>query len=476
MNVLRRFAFVSLVLCGVAVPIVRAGDEVAAAIASLRQRGALVVMDEKNADGNSVVEIQLCKRVFGDADLAALKRFPNLKSLNLQGSTVTDDGVKHLAALPGLHTLDLWNTAVTPAGLEPVAKLKSLHTLRYNTRQMTDEALRQLLRLGLAHKLNLASGERGRPASIDDVRELQLWSVALTDAGLRELSAFKNVTTIDLSGTTTVTLAGLKELKALKSLTLLNVGEPDDTLMRNLREADLLYTLRGAGTNRSNVRPRSAAEVTTFVTYAVEPSSVGVKELTALTNLEVLELPRSHLDDAGMKHVAEFKSLRKLVVNNQISDAGLKELVGMPALQAIAIEPGAPVTDAGLASLAKIKTLESIRVRGTKVTAAGLKHLAGLKLHTLALDDALITDATLRELREMNLLHALSIAIGKGRRPTSLETVTWMRLDKTQVTDAGLQELRGMTSLEGLSRDRSRITEKGVAELRKAIPGLMESD
>ena len=45
----------------------------------------------------------------------------------------------------------------------------------------------------------------------------------MTDAGLKELAALKNLTTLDLSDTE-VTDAGLKELAALKNLTTLDLA------------------------------------------------------------------------------------------------------------------------------------------------------------------------------------------------------------------------------------------------------------
>ena len=46
---------------------------------------------------------------------------------------------------------------------------------------------------------------------------------SLNDAGLKELAALKNLTTLNLSHTN-VTDAGLKELAALKNLTTLNLS------------------------------------------------------------------------------------------------------------------------------------------------------------------------------------------------------------------------------------------------------------
>ena len=45
-----------------------------------------------------------------------------LKVLSLQGTKVTDAGLKHLTALTGLETLNLGKTQVTPGGVAQLQK------------------------------------------------------------------------------------------------------------------------------------------------------------------------------------------------------------------------------------------------------------------------------------------------------------------------------------------------------------------
>src|SRR5262249_22775060 len=67
-------------------------------------------------------------------------------------------------------------------------------------------------------------------------------------------------------------------------------------------------------------------------------------------------------------------------------------------------------------------------LQGTRVTGAGLKHLAGLKnLQTLVLID-------------------------------------------TKVTDAGLKELAGLKNLRRLELQGTKVTREGAAELEKTLP------
>src|SRR5262249_3208931 len=151
-----------------------------------------------------------------------------------------------------------------------------------------------------------------------------------------------------------------------KSLVRLSVRPLTDEVLRALREVNMLHTLRWAGSG-SEKPPASAAEVRYFHVYSPLVTTEGLKELTCFTNLEILNLDQSGLTDAALKELGAFKSLRKLMLNNKMTDAGLKDLAGL-------------------------KFLEILDLQNTKVTPAGLKALAGLKLHTLELRSEQVTD------------------------------------------------------------------------------------
>jgi hypothetical protein len=113
---------------------------------------------------------------------------------------------------------------------------------------------------------------------------------------------------------------------------------------------------------------------------------------------------------------------------------------------------GTDVTDAGLKELAGFKSLHALNLGGTDVTDAGLKELAGLQsLQTLSLGGTEVTDAGLKELAGLQSLQALSLL-------------------QTKVTDAGLKELAGVKSLQRLSLGGTKVTDAGEKELRKALP------
>ena len=78
-----------------------------------------------------------------------------------------------------------------------------------------------------------------------------------------------------------------------------------------------------------------------------------------------------------------------------------------------------------------------------------------------------LTDATLRTLRETNLLHALWLASGDrdGAPPKSSDEIAYLDLRGTAVTDAGLKELADLKNLTGLFLVGTRITDAGLKEL-----------
>jgi Leucine-rich repeat (LRR) protein len=113
--------------------------------------------------------------------------------VKLQGTKVTDAGLKDLAALKQLRNLDLNSTKVTDAGLKDLAALKQLETLDLDNTKVTDAGLKDL-------------------AALKELQILTLNGTKVTDAGLKDLAALKQLDALDLRHTK-VTDIGVKDLK-----------------------------------------------------------------------------------------------------------------------------------------------------------------------------------------------------------------------------------------------------------------------
>ena len=105
------------------------------------------------------------------------------------------------------------------------------------------------------------------------------------------------------------------------------------------------------------------------------------------------------------------------------------------------------ITDAGLKEIRELKSLTTLSLSHNRITDAGLKELRGLsKLTKLELTGNAITDAGLAELRELKDLASLDLA-------------------RTQITDAGLRQLRGLSRLSMFDLSWNKVTDAGLSAL-----------
>jgi len=111
------------------------------------------------------------------------------------------------------------------------------------------------------------------------------------------------------------------------------------------------------------------------------------------------------------------------------------------------------VTDAGLKHLAGMVRLRKLDLRRSAVTGSGFAFLAGLhNLERLDLDDAAVSDAGLAYLKNLPRLERLD-------------------LQNTEVSDAGLACLKKLPRLERLYLSGTRVTDAGMVHLDQ-IPQL----
>jgi RNA polymerase sigma factor (sigma-70 family) len=113
------------------------------------------------------------------------------------------------------------------------------------------------------------------------------------------------------------------------------------------------------------------------------------------------------------------------------------------------------VTDDELRWLSVFPNLRILYLHHTSIGDAGVANLRDLKsLTTLDLFDTRVTDAGMEHLAEW------------------MPHLEWLELSDTQVTDAGLRFLKGLRHLRHLDVRRTKVTDAGVEDLRRALPGL----
>jgi Leucine-rich repeat (LRR) protein len=296
-----------------------------------------------------ITELYLAYTSVTDEGLKHLAGLKNLSKLDLAGTEVTGAGLKHLT---NLRELGLQHTKMTDAGLETIAGIKSLTTLNLEFVQVTDAGIKHLAGLPNLTDLNLVNTQVTDAGLVPLAGVTTLTSLALprgvTDGGLKRLAPLKNLTTLDLS-TTQVKGYDLKSLSGLKHIT---------TLGLNLRETGL----------------RSVAAV--GLLHAIpQASAADGKRPTGPEDVVALDLHDVWMFDSDLAVVAPFKHLTSLDLSGtKVTGTGLKDLAGLKKLTELKLSRSA-ATDEGLEQLVRFDNLASLDLTFSKVTQEGAKKL-----------------------------------------------------------------------------------------------------
>lgn len=174
-----------------------------------------------------------------------------------------------------------------------------------------------------------------------------------------------------------------------------------------------------------------------------------------------VKLLGKQFDNEVIEQLRFFPALETLrCLDTRMNDTFIKRLDEFPRLRVLGFF-NAPITDAGLATLANSKMggeLRQLLLGRTKITDLGLKSVAKLsRLYLLEVSGTSVTDNGISELSQLARLKVL-------------------RFRGTAVSDKGIAQLGQLSKLMLLAVGGSRVTALGVAELRKQLPGLIVTD
>lgn len=229
------------------------------------------------------------------------------------------------------------------------------------------------------------------------------------------------------------------------------------------------------------------------------PGDADIKPLAGMPGLKALYLRTDKMTDAGLKTVAACKGLRTLHLSGlgKFTDAGLAALGDLRDLRELTIEHTGGATGRGLEPLAGNDTLEFLEVKfarsfddtgakavakltklwhldvsATGMTSAGLRALVANGAPTeFRFDNKLIDDDALKLLVEKGWLYGPDRAPPRpgdrpqDRKPATAADVRFIDLADAPVTDAGVKAVLHCTNATSVSLDRTRITDKTLAEL-----------
>lgn len=265
----------------------------------------------ERTDGHKEPEKKLLSdRVTDDwlARFLSVHRQDKLRRLELSGTAVTSDGMKHLAGLTELQFLNVCLTAVDDAGLPHLAKLANMRRMTVCSSKITGSGFASLGAMKGLESINLHSS----PAS---------------DAGLAAIGKLTSLRRLEIVHTQ-VTDAGLAQLATLTNLRQLHIHGPEATA----KGLPFLSKL---------------AELYELDLYDHSASNESLAAIAALPKLRMLRFYGGDADDAGLKSIAGLATLEEIVFSSP------------------------KITDASIETLSGLKRLRSIQLSGTKITAAG---------------------------------------------------------------------------------------------------------
>jgi hypothetical protein len=175
----------------------------------------------------------------------------------------------------------------------------------------------------------------------------------------------------------------------------------------------------------------------------------------ALKTVSTLRLSGHGIDDAVLKAVAAMPAVTSVHLNDvKVTAPGLAHLQQIGRLDSVLIQKS-NVSAEGVRSLAGITKLRMLTLAGNSIGAAGFAHLATLgQLDYLNLELTGCTDADVAALSGLTDLTHLDLGYNRA------------------LTDAALRHLTGLRKLGGLRLYETKVTDAGVAELKKALPRL----
>src|SRR3954447_20345248 len=149
------------------------------------------MQDLKNAPGIVDLNLYFAEYVT-DEGLAAVKNWKKLKRLNLHGTKVSDTTLDHIAGITTLELLNIGSAMITDVGIERLATLTNLKELTVGGNKFGDSGLQGLRQIPSLTYLDL-SGRQGTDSNV--------WAISMSDVGLDAVLTLKELRDLRLGCT-----------------------------------------------------------------------------------------------------------------------------------------------------------------------------------------------------------------------------------------------------------------------------------
>ena len=304
-------------------------------------------------------------RGLNDTTVAKLTGLKKLKTLSLTNSGISNAAIKTIVeSFPNLVNLDVSsNSRLTDAAAREIAKLQQLETLGLLFCDFSEFGILNIAKLpklrALDIRANMKIGDGGMEAlaKIPTLRSLKHRSPAVSDAGIRALTAAKALDNLEIQDFQITGQSGqsIRQMEKLNSLIIFRCDGFDSEGVLALKGLKLnRLTLRGLPINDSAMEVfRDLLTVKRL--YLNELPSVtdaGMANIAVLKDLEILDIWEVPVTDKSMETIAQFAALKELrLKGTRITDAGLDVLLTMPKLAKVTLEDNPGVSSEAVQKL-----------------------------------------------------------------------------------------------------------------------------
>ncbi|MCI0357426.1 MAG: SUMF1/EgtB/PvdO family nonheme iron enzyme [Planctomycetaceae bacterium] len=339
-----------------------------------------VSLTAQEIDGLKLFPLQMLNLVGCSSAPLVLKRLRGLEhltSIHLSGTPVGDEEMDDLATFTRLRVVYLADTKVTGAGLaklKPLARLQHLHLPKGTPADLLP-ALAELTSLELVEGMpaGLGDADLAYIGRLTKLRQVPLEQANLHGEGLVHL---KNLTQVwqlslphDLPEDAWPYLADV-QFQQLRSPASLGAAQLE-FLRGNRRLADFTAAQHLTDAGLATLATFPAIEKLTL--HACDRlTDEGLAALAQFPALKELQPPRE-MDPASMQHIAQIRTLKRLVLSECAGDLPVGPLAGHPTLQTLWL--GKEFSNDDCAMLARMPALVEARFHQSAVTADGINKL-----------------------------------------------------------------------------------------------------
>jgi len=275
-----------------------------------------------------LVDLKVSECGTTDVGVRCLEGMPQLRRLNLQQEgRLTDKAIVSIGKLTELRHLDLSSYVATEAygrmqfsaeALRRLTTLKQLESLYLVGQPVPPDAIvfKRLKSLSLGGDA-IDDACAARVAECHDLTSLELFYTGVTDAGLKQIAELPRLSHLDLDShvVTDDGIAHLKRLRGLQTLSLRASRLTEETL-KHLTEVNALTRLelhgsghpgnvRGERLPLSDMARLKALPNLHTLSLTNFDSSKGYRELGAISQLKVLKLSFSNINEGDVRALRE---------------------------------------------------------------------------------------------------------------------------------------------------------------------------